>query len=91
MQHFIVVNMLQTQRQLHKPVKDLGLWEEFAALFCFLDPSLKVGSFAVVHDHTHVFLLNEAIVVANDIRMIQTFQYLDLMDKREGKSQRQKV
>ena len=70
MQDLFIVNVLQAQRQLHKPVQDLSLREKLATLLSFLDSTLEVRSLAVIHDHAHVLLFDEAIVIAYHICMI---------------------
>ena len=62
--------MLEAQGQLYKPVQDLSLLETLIALFCFLDTELKVSPLTIVHNYAYVFLLNEAVMVPDNVRMI---------------------
>lgn len=73
-QYFVLVNMLQTQGQLDEPVQDLGLRETLIALLGLLYSSMEIATLTIVHYYTHVLLLDEAVVVAHHICMIQTFQ-----------------
>ena len=81
MKHSILMNMLQAESQLDKPIQNLSLWKAFPTLLGLLDSSLEISSLTIVHHYAHIVFLYKTIVVSNDIRVIQTFQYLNLQTK----------
>ena len=66
------------------PVQDLRLGEELAALARGLDLAAEVAAVAVLHDDAErvLVLAEERVVVADDVRMVQPPQELDLHPRR---------
>ena len=66
------------------PVQDLRLGEELAALARGLDLAAEVATVAVLHDDAErvLVLAEERVVVADDVRMVQPPQQLDLHPRR---------
>ena len=66
------------------PVQDLRLGEELAALARGLDLAAEVAAVAVLHDDAErvLVLAEERVVVADDVRMVQPPQELDLRARR---------
>lgn len=66
-----LVQVFQTKDDLREPSNNLGLFKGFAKATIVADPLCEVTTFCVVHDNRQGPVIDEALVVADDVRMLQ--------------------
>ena len=86
MQNFPIVNMLQREANLGKPIEDMILAPilQLASIFLldlvlFLDLALEVTAIGVVHDDTQLALLGLVdLLESDDVGMLEDFENFGL-------------
>jgi len=71
MQHLLVVDVVQPQTQLAKPVQYLALVEELLLALGLLNFLLKVAFFSIVHYNTQLFLKRKRLMVLHHVGMVE--------------------
>jgi len=80
-QYFPVVDVLDGQSHLHKPVQDLVLAvTDFAYLLLVRDLRVEVSSVCIVHDDAEASLVHKGLFVGDDVRMAHRLQNVDFVD-----------
>lgn len=81
MQHPLGVHVLQREADLHKPEHDLVLAERLVpGLRTLLDPPVHVALFCKLHYNLEDARLEEALVVSDDVGVVQFGQHLHLAE-----------
>jgi hypothetical protein len=81
MQHPLGVHVFQREADLHEPEHDLVLAERLVSgLRTLLDPPIHVALFRKLHYNLEDPRLKEALVVPDDVRVVQFGQHLHLAE-----------
>ena len=80
MQDLLGMNVGYSLAQLNKPLYDLSFWERLR--LPFLEVSLKVPIFRIVHHNANAVLMLERLMILDDVGVLQNFEHFDLKLKR---------
>lgn len=68
-QNFPVMNVLDGKSHLHKPVKQLLLWDQLLDFLLILNLLIHVAAICIVHDDAKKLLIHKALSVCDDVRV----------------------
>ena len=78
------VDVLERERELHEPLHDLLLGHPLVSLLVVLHVAVHVSARAEGHDEAQLVgrLVDEAVLVAADVRVAQPLQQARLLERR---------
>jgi hypothetical protein len=79
MQDLSIVNVLDRQTHLDKPVKDLIFSVgDFADFLLICNFSIEVAAIGIVHDYAQALFVHKRLLISNNIRVSHGFQDVNL-------------
>lgn len=79
MDDFVIVNVLEPEADLNKPLKDLILFERHSSFPLVTDPRLQIATFRVLHNDADIFVfIKKALTVGDHVLVTQRLHHFDL-------------
>lgn len=72
------MHVLKSQANLYEPIEDLRLLEKLAVLYLPFDVIAEVTDFAVLHDYDQHFQGEIALLVGDNVLMVQVLEEIHL-------------
>ena len=76
-----IVDVLDSQSHLYKPVQDLVLSvAHFAYFLLICNPCIQIVAVCIVHNDAQTPLIHETFFVSDDVRMSHCFEHMHFID-----------